>query len=278
MRKHPALRHAVKLLGSLLLLGGFVQSCSKPDTILLVNVDADSSLTSVSQLKVRVLVGETVSQFSVPTTPAGPITFPTSFTVQIARSNFGAVNVTITATGGGKTAMGTTSLPSLDVGNENVVNVHLGVAATPDGGVDSGTGTDGGIDAPTDRGTDVPGDTAHAEVSSDVAGSDALDTGSLGGSGMGGSGMGGSGMGGSGMGGSGMGGSGMGGSGMGGSGMGGSGMGGSGMGGSGMGGSGMGGSGMGGDMGTAGDAGTDTSDASDATDTSDADPDAPMDV
>ena len=252
MRTHPALRHAVKLLGSLLLLGGLVQSCSKPDTILLVNVDADSSLTGVTQLKVRVLIGAAVNQFSVPATPGGPITFPTSFTVEIARSNFGAVNVTVTAMGNGKTAMGTTSLPALDVGNENVISVHLGVpATTPDGGVDSGTGVDAGVDAPTDAGTDVPRDTGPGEVSTEVGGGDtghdAIDTGGMGGSGTGGSGMGGSGMGGAG-----------------------------------MGGSGMGGSGMGGDMGTAGDAGTDASDVSDASDASDtsdasdADPDAPV--
>lgn len=262
MRTHPALRrHAVKLLGSLLLLGGLVQSCSKPDTILLVNVDADPSLTGVTQLKVRVLIGAAVNQFSVPATPGSPITFPTSFTVEIARSNFGAVNVTVTAMGNGKTAMGTTSLPALDVGNENVINVHLGVpATTPDGGVDSGTVVDAGVDTPTDAGTDVPRDTGPGEVGAEVGGGDtgrdAMDSGGMGGSGMGGSGMGGAGMGGSGVGGS-------------------------GMGGAGMGGSGMGGSGMGGDMGTAGDAGTDASDVSDTSDTSDASdaaPDSPTDV
>lgn len=273
MRTHPALRHAVKLLGSLLLVGGLVQSCSKPDTILLVNVDADPSVTGVTQLKVRVLIGQAVSQFFAPMNPGAPISFPTSFTVEVARSNSGPVNVTVTAMGSdGKTAMGTTNLPALDVGNENVISVHLGVAATmPDGGVDSGPGNDGGVDAPTDRGTDGPHDTGPGEVSTDVGGGDtggdAIDmSSSMGGSGMGGSGMGGSGMGGSGMGGSGMGGSGMGGAGMGGSGMGGSGMGGAGMGGD---------MGMGGDLGTAGDAGTD---ASDAGDTSDADLDAPTDV
>ena len=106
MRTPPpaVVRHAVRLLACLLLLGGLVQSCSKPNPVLLVNVVDDSgALTTVTQLKVRVLVGEAVSQFSVPTAPGGPITFPTSFTVEIDRSNSGAVNVNVMAMAGSKT-------------------------------------------------------------------------------------------------------------------------------------------------------------------------------
>jgi len=279
MRTHSALRHAVRLWVSLTLLGGgLVASCTKPDTVLLVNVADDSgTLTGVTQLKVRVLIGEAVSQFNVPTTAAGPISFPTTFTVEIARSNSGAVNVTVSAMAGGKSATGAASLDAISIGSENVVTVHLGVSSPPDGGSDSG-GTDGGVDA----GTDAPGDTGSTDVSvdlpSDMSSDMGGDTSGAGGMSGGDSGTGGMGMGGAGMGGMGMGGSGMGGSGMGGSGMGGSGLGGSGMGGSGLGGSGMGGSGMGGDTGTAGDSGTDAGDASDGNDGNDADPDAPVDA
>jgi len=169
MRTPPALlRHAVQLLACLLLLGGLVQSCSKPNTVLLVNVLDDSgTLTAVTQLKVRVLVGTAVSQFSVPTAPGGPITFPTSFTVEIDRSNSGAVNVSVMAMSGSKTVSGTANLGMLDVGKENVVTVHLGFPPPPDAGVDSG-GIDAGVDAAADRGADGPSDTGARDVGSDL--------------------------------------------------------------------------------------------------------------
>ena len=134
----PVVRHAAGLLSCLLLVGGLVQSCSKPNSVLLVNVVDDSgALTAVTQLKVRVLVGTAVSQFSVPTTPGGPITFPTSFTVEIDRSNMGAVNVNVMAMSGTKTVSGTANLGMLNVGSENVITVHLGFPPPPDAGVDA---------------------------------------------------------------------------------------------------------------------------------------------
>ena len=157
-----------RLLSCLLLLGGLVQSCSKPNSVLLVNVVDDSgALTAVTQLKVRVLVGTAVSQFSVPTAPGGPITFPTSFTVEINRSNSGAVNVNVMAMSGSKTVSGTANLGMLDVGKENVVTVHLGFPPPPDAGVDSG-GIDAGVDAAADRGSDAPSDAGARDVGSDV--------------------------------------------------------------------------------------------------------------
>jgi len=269
MRTPPVLlRHAVRLLTCLLLLGGLVQSCSKPNSVLLVNVVDDSgALTNVTQLKVRVLVGTVASQFSVPMAPGDPIKFPTSFTVEIDRSNSGAVNVNVTAMSGSKTVSGTANLGMLNVGNESVVTVHLGFPP-PDAGVDSGA--DGGADAPTDRGSDAPSDTGPRDVGGDVPtdlGSDVPPDGGAGGTGAGGSGMGGMGMGGSGMGGMGTGGMGVGGMGMGGMGVGGSGMGGD----TGVGGdTGMGGdTGVGGDTGMGGDTGSDAGDAGDAGDADD---------
>jgi len=277
MRTPPALlRHAVQLLACLLLLGGLVQSCSKPNTVLLVNVLDDSgTLTAVTQLKVRVLVGTAVHQFSVPTVAGGPIAFPTSFTVEIDRSNMGAVNVNVMAMSGTKTVSGTANLGMLNVGSENVITVHLGFPPPPDAGVDSGR-TDAGVDAAKDGGADAPSDTGAHDVGSDMStdvGSDVpLDGNGAGGTGAGGAGMGGMGVGGAGMGGMGMGGAGMGGMGVGGMGVGGAGMGGSGVGGDlGTGGDlGMGGAAGGSDAGDAGDA-SDASDATDASDASDAD-------
>jgi hypothetical protein len=258
-------RRAARLLSCLLLLGGLVQSCSKPNSVLLVNVVDDSgALTAVTQLKVRVLVGTAVSQFSVPMAAGGPITFPTSFTVEIDRSTSGAVNVNVTAMSGSKTVSGTANLGMLNVGNENVVTVHLGFPPPPDAGVDSG-GIDAGVDAAADGGADAPSDTGARDVGSDVStdlGGDVPHDGN----GTGGAGAGGSGTGGMGMGGMGTGGAGMGGMGTGGAGMGGMGIGGAGMGGSGVGGD----IGVGGDMGTGGATGSDAGDAGDAGDASDA--------
>jgi hypothetical protein len=202
-RAQSTLRHVVRLLAPLLLLGALVQGCTKSNSVLLVNVVDDSrTLNGVVQLAVRVLVVDAVSQFLVPSSAGEPISFPTSFTVEIDGGRTGAVNVTVTAMLAGKTVTGNANLAALDVGGENVVTVHMGKAPI-DGGVDAG------VDAGTDAASDVPADTAPGDLGGDMSadsGDAQRDATGTGGAGMGGSGMGGSGMGGAGMGGSGMGG------------------------------------------------------------------------
>ena len=78
--------------GSSLLLGGLVQRCSKPNSILLVNVVDDSGDADRGHASSRCACwsARRRASSSVPTAAGGPITFPTSFTVEIDRSNYRA--------------------------------------------------------------------------------------------------------------------------------------------------------------------------------------------
>jgi len=151
-------------------------SCAKPNTVLLVTVEDDSHrLTTITQLKVTVTVGEAKRPFNVPETPRLALDFPTSFTIEMDRSLIGLVSVHIDALNASVQilASGSATSAALDVGHTNSVTVHLG-ASVPDGGSDGGSDArDGGSevgtgDAPRLRGK-AAGHPACAAFVDDVA-------------------------------------------------------------------------------------------------------------
>ena len=234
---------------ALVALGLALGSCAKPNTVLLVTVEDDSQrLTTITQLKVLVTVGDARSEFNAPETGRLPIKFPTTLTVEMDRSLSGGVNVRVDAINASIQTLASASatLPALNVGHTNRIAVHLG-PTTPDGG------TDAGIDArdassevgPVDARADLPDEVGPGP---DGPGNDTPGTGGLSGTG-GTSGAGGT------------------------TGAGGTGTGGTGMGGTGVGGTGAGGMGVGGDLGVGGDTGG----GGDVDAGDDADPDVPVD-
>lgn len=259
---HPIWRLRPGLL-LLVALGLVVGSCAKPNTVLLVTVEDDSgTLTTITQLKVLITVGDAKSEFNAPQTGRLPLKFPTTLTVEMDRSLIGVVNVRVDAINASNQTLASASLtlPELDVGHTNPITLHLGLRPA-DGGVDGGIDAH---DASSDVGPgDAPADT-RGDLDPDGPGNDtAPGTGGLSGTG-GTSGTGGS---------TGTGGMGTGGMGMGGMGVGGTGVGGTGVGGTGVGGMGVGGMGVGGDLGVGGDTGAGGDvDAGDA-----AAPDVPVD-
>jgi hypothetical protein len=153
----PAGRLTRYLLWPVLLgLGAGAGGCSKANTVLLVNVeDASGTLANVSQLKVRVSIGEALSQFFAPAAPGPKITFPTNLSVELDRSHTGSVNLEIFAVNaaGMTLAQSSSRLAAISVGSLNTLTVRLGLTQA-DGGLD---GASDGADGPGDEHPDLAG-------------------------------------------------------------------------------------------------------------------------
>ena len=99
------------------------------------------------------------SQFSVPTVAGGADHLPDQLHRRDRPLELGRGQRDRDGDGRQQDRVGTTNLASLDVGNENVVTVHLGFARRRRMPASTADGTDGGVDAPTDGGADAPSDT-----------------------------------------------------------------------------------------------------------------------
>jgi len=125
--------------------GALIANCSQSDTVLLVHVTASAGpLDGIQQLHTTIRVGGQTHVLDVPDVPVA-IALPTSFTVQLARSFSGELNVHVDArdAGGAVIASGTQTVSPLQVGQQNEVTIDLAPGAVPDAGVDGPPNTAG---------------------------------------------------------------------------------------------------------------------------------------
>src|SRR5438105_10441693 len=125
------------LVGAIWAVAG---SCSQSDTVVLVNVLSTEPIGGIQRLHVTMQVAGKTRMLDIPQSPA-EIVLPTSFTVQMASSLGGRLDITVQALDAAKAvlATGVKSIAALNTGSQNTVFVDLtGVAGGADGGVDDG--------------------------------------------------------------------------------------------------------------------------------------------
>jgi hypothetical protein len=105
-----------------------VAGCKQSDTVLLIEVDGDTSILPY-QLLVNVGAGMEGRSILVPETldPAGSITLPASFTISMDRSHMGPITVTVDAFDADKNtiAAGTSKLQHPVIGGQSIIPVTL---------------------------------------------------------------------------------------------------------------------------------------------------------
>jgi uncharacterized protein YraI len=110
-----------------------VAACQQGDSILLVEVGGDLSLT-VTQLNAAVTANGQTHVLLVPPTPTvNPISLPTSFTVELDRSITGPVTISITAFDdtGSTVASGVTTQMYINTGGQTIIAVTLETGVQP---------------------------------------------------------------------------------------------------------------------------------------------------
>jgi hypothetical protein len=142
-----ALATAAALLALLLSLA----ACSRPDSILLVEV-AGSETLAPTQFNVVVVAGLDMRAFKVPSQPVAPLSLPTSFSIELDHAVTAPVTVQVEAFGsaGESLGSGTTVQEHIAIGGQTIISVFItsggASAAAPAGGA----GAAGGLDAAAD--------------------------------------------------------------------------------------------------------------------------------
>jgi hypothetical protein len=128
-------------------------SCSQSDTVVLVNVVSTEPLAGIQRLHVTLVIAGKSRMLDIPPSPA-EIVLPTSFTVQMASSLSGRLDITVEAWDADKAtlATGVKSILSLKTGAQNDVVVDL----TGGGGGPDGQGGAGGQPNPGAGGDGSP--------------------------------------------------------------------------------------------------------------------------
>ena len=122
--RFPAVVAAAGLLAA-------VASCQRGDSILLVTVAGDVTLT-LSQLEVTVTADGTARRFLVPATPSA-FSLPTSFTVELDRDITGPVTIAMDAfdTNGYIVGSGSTTQIHINAGGQTIMTVTIDSGAPP---------------------------------------------------------------------------------------------------------------------------------------------------
>jgi hypothetical protein len=160
-----AARFRLPVSAALVLAGisALVANCSQSDTVVLVRVTATAPIPEVVRLHTTLKIADLTRVIDVPM-QAQPITFPTTFSVQLARSLSGDLSITIDALDSAMQVVASAGhvLAGLSVGNENQVTIDLSPGTGTDGGLDDGSAPDaagaggaaGGGGQPLDGGPD----------------------------------------------------------------------------------------------------------------------------
>jgi len=106
-------------------------SCQRDDSILLVTVSGDVTLT-LSQLAVMVTANGAARAFLVPPTPT-EFTLPTSFTIELDRDITGPVTIAMDAfdTNGYIVGSGSTTQIHINAGGQTIMTVTIDSGAPP---------------------------------------------------------------------------------------------------------------------------------------------------
>ncbi|HLK89795.1 MAG TPA: hypothetical protein VKZ18_07870 [Polyangia bacterium] len=149
-------RHRVLVPVAAVAASTVLLSCHRGDSILLVEVAGDLSLTPAS-LNVTVQPSQAAQRtFMVTPKPGTTITLPASLSVEMAPTLVGPVTVEVDAIQAGfVVATGKTTLNDINVGGETIVAVSLIGGAPPppvDAGTDASAGTDGATGGTTGSG------------------------------------------------------------------------------------------------------------------------------
>ncbi len=170
-------------------ISALVVNCSQSDTVVLVRVTATTPIPEVVRLHTTLKIAGLTRVIDVPT-QAQPITFPTTFSVQLARSLSGDLSITIDALDSAMQVVASAGhvLAGLSVGNENQVTIDLSPGAGTDGGLDDGSAPDAAGAGGAAGGGGQPPDGGADQASSGGAGGSVTGAGGGGASGHGGAG------------------------------------------------------------------------------------------
>ena len=131
-----------------LLSAGLALSCSQSDSIVIVNVEADSGLSDVMQLRATLSnagMGD-VRTFPQATTTAA-VKFPTAFSISLSRSRTGPLDIALDGIGaGGDVVANGAETVAIDPGHTATVTItlHAGASLCGNGQVDPGEACDDG--------------------------------------------------------------------------------------------------------------------------------------
>ncbi|HVZ87382.1 MAG TPA: hypothetical protein VHG72_10465 [Polyangia bacterium] len=133
--------------------------CHRSDSILLVEVAGDLTLSPAS-LNVTVTPGQTTPHsFTAAASGGAAITLPASLSVELAPDVTGPLTVSVVAldAGGAVLANGSATQGSLDVGGQTIVVVEL-MSATGSSGIDAGQDASADHDPTTGNDADIKRD------------------------------------------------------------------------------------------------------------------------
>jgi hypothetical protein len=147
-----------RLLPLLALAALALGACSRPDSILLIEVATLADMHP-TQFRVTVTAGLQSGALAIPPDAGAPMTLPISFTVDLDRSRTAPVTVAIEAFDDQQSVIGcgTTVQRHIEIGGQTVMTVWMdptcGAQPGDDGGVPD-AGDDGGV-PPDDAGDDT---------------------------------------------------------------------------------------------------------------------------